>query len=188
MDAAVGRSRSDVCHNMDSFSQHENKKTLEQEEGSNTCLQESEENSTVDFNIACSESNIWTDEYVNENARSLTKEQKEVFDSVHKWVRDHVKYSSSREKKKIQVHLFITDRGVCGKCKLLRAVYQSITKTLKYNGGDPLKSKVLLQAPTGVAAINIDGTTIHSVLIKGLKNFYLLNYIKSKFFARSYLR
>ena len=58
MDAAVGRSRSDVCHNMDSFSQHENKKTLEQEEGSNTCLQESEENSTVDFNIACSESNI----------------------------------------------------------------------------------------------------------------------------------
>ena len=33
-----------------------------------------------------------------------------------------------------------------------------------YSGGDPEKPRILLLAPTGVAAININGTKIHSGL------------------------
>ena len=59
------------------------------------------------------------------------------------------------------VHLFITGGGGCGKSHLLRTIYQAVTKTLMYNGGDPDKARVLLLAPAGVAAVNIDGATIH---------------------------
>ena len=44
-----------------------------------------------------------------------------------------------------------------------------------YNGGEPSKPRVLLLAPTGVAAINIDGTTIYSGLgINCNEKFYPL--------------
>ena len=39
-----------------------------------------------------------------------------------------------------------------------------LTKTLSYGNISLDKPKVLLMAPTGVAAINIDGTTIHTAL------------------------
>lgn len=45
-----------------------------------------------------------------------------------------------------------------------------------YNGGDPGKSRVLLLASTGVAAVNIDGSTFHSGLrINRKEQFYPLN-------------
>ena len=40
----------------------------------------------------------------------------------------------------------------------------SLNKVLGYKGGDANKPRILLPAPTGVAAININGTTIHSGL------------------------
>ena len=39
-----------------------------------------------------------------------------------------------------------------------------VTKTLSYHAVESNKLKVLLLTPTGSAAINIEGTTIHSVL------------------------
>ena len=45
-----------------------------------------------------------------------------------------------------------------------------------YNGDEPDKPRVLLITPTGVAAVNIDGTTIHSGLGINCKGqFYPLN-------------
>ena len=40
----------------------------------------------------------------------------------------------------------------------------SLSKVLMYKGGELDKPRILLLAPTGVAAININGTTIHSGL------------------------
>ena len=40
----------------------------------------------------------------------------------------------------------------------------SLIKVLIYKGGKLEKPRILLLAPTGVAAININGTTIHSGL------------------------
>ena len=46
----------------------------------------------------------------------------------------------------------------------MKVIYQSLTKTLSYGDVVIEKPKVLLMAPTGVAAIQVDGTTIHTAL------------------------
>ena len=61
------------------------------------------------------------------------------------------------------LHLFITGGGGCGKSHLLRTIYQAVTKTLMHNGGEPHKLRVLLLAPTDVAAVNINGITTHKL-------------------------
>ena len=60
--------------------------------------------------------------------------------------------------------MFLTGGGGCGKSHLLKTVYQLVTKLLLYRSGDLDKPSVLVLAPTGVAAINMNGTTIHSGL------------------------
>ena len=60
------------------------------------------------------------------------------------------------------LHLFITGSGGCGKSHLIKTVYHSLTKTLCSKNSD--RPKVMLVAPTGVGAINIEGMTIHSGL------------------------
>ena len=57
--------------------------------------------------------------------------------------------------------MFLTSDVGCGKSFLMRVIYQSLTKTLSYGNTLVDKPKALLMAPTGVAATNIDGTTIH---------------------------
>ena len=46
----------------------------------------------------------------------------------------------------------------------MKVLYQSLTKTLLHGNVSVDKTKVLLIAPTDVAAVNIDGTTIHTAL------------------------
>ena len=47
---------------------------------------------------------------------------------------------------------------------MIKTIYMSLSKVLMYKGGELDKPRILLLAPTGVAAININGTTIHSGL------------------------
>ena len=61
------------------------------------------------------------------------------------------------------MQLFVTGGGSCGKSYLLRTIYHAVTKTLMYIVSDPDKPRVLLLVPTSVAAVTIDGTTIHSL-------------------------
>ena len=52
------------------------------------------------------------------------------------------------------LHLFITGTGGCGKSHLIKTIYHSLTKMLCSIRS--VKPKVLLLAPTGVTAINIE--------------------------------
>ena len=61
-------------------------------------------------------------------------------------------------------HTFLTEGDGVGKSYLIKTIYMSISKVLMYKGGHPEKPRIFLLAPTGVAAINIDGTTIHTAL------------------------
>ena len=118
----------------------------------------------TDFSVSGS-SSVPADSDVNSNIHSLNRDQINIFDAVHRWFRNYVNYRSSKIQHEVNpVHLFITDGGGCGKSHLLRTIYQAVTKTLMYNSGDPDKARVLLLAPAGVAAVNIDGATIHSGL------------------------
>ena len=60
--------------------------------------------------------------------------------------------------------LFITGRAGLGKSHLMKTICMFLTKTFNLYSGSPDKPKVLILAPTGVAAININRTTINSGL------------------------
>ena len=59
------------------------------------------------------------------------------------------------------LHLFITGGAWVGKSYLVKILTSFLTKTFNLYSGTPDRKKILLLAPTGVAALNIDGT-IHS--------------------------
>ena len=59
---------------------------------------------------------------------------------------------------------FITGGTGVGKSYLVKILTTFLTNTFKLYSGTPVKRKVLLFGPTGVAALNIDRTTISAVL------------------------
>ena len=62
------------------------------------------------------------------------------------------------------VFLFITGGGGAGKSHLIKTIYHTAVKTFRHPPINPEHPTVLLMAPTGVAAININGTTINTAL------------------------
>ena len=62
------------------------------------------------------------------------------------------------------IHVFITGGAGAGKSHIIKTIYQTATKTFRHGPEDPDKPSALLLAPTGVAAINIRGSTINSGL------------------------
>ena len=179
VDSAFSSYKIDHPHNMDSFAQQENEKTNTELE-LNNAQEVNEEVSSSDCNIDFSvlgSSSIPADSDVNSNIRSLNRDQRAVFDAVHKWAWNYVKCRSSKIQHEVEpVHLFITGGGGYGKSHLFRTIYQAVTKTLMYNGGDPDKPRVMSLAPTDVAVVNMDGTTIHSGLGINCKGqFFPLN-------------
>ena len=73
------------------------------------------------------------------------------------------------------LNIFLTGNAGCGKSFLMKILYHSLTKTFSYRTSELEKPKVFLLAQTGVAAINIDGTTIHSVPHAPVGNLPVLN-------------
>ena len=47
---------------------------------------------------------------------------------------------------------------------MIKAIFLFLIKVLGYKGGDVHKTRILLLPPTRIAAINVNGTTIHSGL------------------------
>ena len=62
------------------------------------------------------------------------------------------------------IHVFVTGAGGAGKSHLIKAIYHTVTKTFRHASINPEIPSVLLMAPTGVAAININGTTLNTAL------------------------
>ena len=67
-------------------------------------------------------------------------------------------------KKVKSFHIFITGGAGVGKSHLIKTIFLSLNKVLGYKDGDADKPRKLLFCLTGVAAININGATIHSDL------------------------
>ncbi len=87
-----------------------------------------------------------------------------IFDKVFSWAKSYVKNMSSKNLKEIPpLQLFITGGAGTGKSHLIKTIHAALTKTFSYGSPNVDKSSVLLLAPTGVAAININENTIYQL-------------------------
>ena len=159
-------------HHTDSFAEQENDDVEEKVDNTNLCDDEGEEEAVVfdsetpaPHNSTPSRIDLMPDVDINDLIQSLNVKQRQIFEVVNKWARSYVKSLSSEQRTDIQpLHIFITGGAGCGKSHLIRTIHASVSKTLSYRSAYTEKTKVLLLAPTGVAAININGNTIHSGL------------------------
>ncbi|XP_002733238.1 uncharacterized protein LOC100378309, partial [Saccoglossus kowalevskii] len=89
--------------------------------------------------------------------RSLNDRQCDIFYTVRKWCLSkcngiHVE----------PFHMFLSGGAGTGKSHLIKAIYYEASRILAHTVPRPDDISVLLTAPTGVAAFNIDALTIHS--------------------------
>ena len=92
--------------------------------------------------------------------RSLNNKQRSAYDLVLSWCRIKMANLNTLKPFKVDlIHLFVTGGRGAGKSHLV-----TVTKTFRHAPLNPELPSVFLMAPTGVAAININGTTIHTAL------------------------
>jgi len=125
--------------------------------------EEVEENRTFSDNDDNVESNkthnLLNDNEINNLVRTLNKKQRQVFDTLLQWGKSFIKNENFQP-----FHIFLTGGGGVGKSHLINCIYNCLAKVLIYKKEDLEKPRVIKLAPTGIASINIQGTTIHSGL------------------------
>ena len=68
--------------------------------------------------------------------------------------------------------MFLCGPGGVGKLHVIKLIHSDTLKLLKLSGTfEPDDVTVLLTAPTGVAAFNINGMTLHSTLLMGRSKY-----------------
>ena len=68
--------------------------------------------------------------------------------------------------------MFLSGPGGVGKSHVIKLIHSDTLKLLKLSGTfEPDDVTVLLTAPTGVAAFNINGMTLHSALLLGRSKY-----------------
>ena len=105
-----------------------------------------------------------TDDELSEKVRSLNVKQRQVFDFIYNWAKSCISKCANGKQVPVPFHIFLSGGGGYGKSHLIKTIYHSINKVFLYQSENPEKPRVLVLAPTGVSAININGSTIHSGL------------------------
>ncbi|XP_057292675.1 uncharacterized protein LOC130621409 [Hydractinia symbiolongicarpus] len=97
--------------------------------------------------------------------KKLNETQRQIFEVVNDWVRTYTKSLACNAHHKIEpIHIFLTGSAGCEKSHLIKTISDMLNKALSYRAGNLKEDKILILAPTGVAAINVEGNTIHSAL------------------------
>lgn len=107
---------------------------------------------------------FWAEDQYRNHIRNLNTEQRDTFQTVYKWCQQKVQ-SQRNIVEPDQLLLFISGGAGTGKSHLISAIYQMALRTLQVEGQNPDNIRVLLTAPTGTAAHNIAGTTLHSAFL-----------------------
>ena len=105
---------------------------------------------------------ISPDNVINKNIRSVNERQRQIFDIVYKQSKDYIKNITSWKSKFVTFfHIFLTGGAGVQELHLVKTIHMSLSKVLMYKGGNPENPRMLFLAQTDVAAININGTSIH---------------------------
>ena len=90
---------------------------------------------------------------------------------------DYRKQKSSKNSETIEpFDLFLSGSAGVAKSHLVKTIHQAVSKLLQYHRTSPDKPRVLILAQTGVARINVNGTTIHFALnLSCCSKLYLLD-------------
>ena len=97
-----------------------------------------------------------------EMMRSLNIEQRELIDYHRKWCKTTI-LDLKEGKVPTPYHIFLSGPGGVGKSHLIKLIHYDTKRLIRLAGHtDPDDIISLLTAPTGVAAFNISGMTIHS--------------------------
>ncbi len=91
--------------------------------------------------------------------RSLNSKQKQVFYKIRQWCMD-----KANGKNPDAFQVFLTGGAGTGKSLLVKCVEYEATRILGSMMKNPDDVSVLITAPTGVAAFNVSGATVHSGL------------------------
>ena len=106
-----------------------------------------------------------SDDILRESVRSLNSQQRCAYDTVLMWCRTSVMNMNSLQPNEIEpLNLFITGGAGTGKSHTIKAIFHTAVKTFRHAMLNPEMTTVHLVAPTGVAAVNINRTTINSAL------------------------
>ena len=95
--------------------------------------------------------------------RTLNDKQRDVFYKVRQWCLQKV---SGQKPEPFRV--FITGGAGTGKSHLIKAIHYEATRLLSQVASAPDKVTMLLTAPTGIAAFNLGGGTIHNTFSIGI--------------------
>ncbi|XP_066927184.1 uncharacterized protein [Clytia hemisphaerica] len=105
-----------------------------------------------------------SDNELSRRIRSLNEKQREMFDYIVKWSKKTSQnLRTSTATKPDPFYIFLTGSAGCGKSYTLNTIKYYLQKALSYGSRDASKERLLTMAPTGVAAVNVAGSTINSV-------------------------
>jgi len=165
--AAFRTYRSDLILNHDSHAQQENEDVIELVDNlldNQNELDLHENLPKNDLPPAAAPAGSVSDEKLFLTIQSLNGKQKEIVDIVYDWAKKYVQKKGSDNSHSLHpLLIFLTAAGGCGKSYLVKCLYNVLQKLLSRKGVIS-KAKIMLLAPTGVAAININGTTVHTGL------------------------
>jgi hypothetical protein len=93
--------------------------------------------------------------------RSLNEKQRKIHDHIFTWCRN-MNLALSQVDEPEPFYIFLSGPAGVGKSHVVHTVYQTAVRNLRKAGNTPDSPTVLLTAPTGKAAVNIGGTTLHT--------------------------
>ena len=120
----------------------------------------------VRFEAAANKEEIPPDQYRN-LMRGLNSRQRDIVMFNRRWCKKAV--TALRNNTRVEPYrVFLSGPGGVGKSHVIRLVQSDTIKLLRLSGEiGPNDVAVLLTAPTGVAAFNINGMTLHSAFLLG---------------------
>ena len=163
--------QSEIVHNQDAFGQQENDEVNEMthqsesngddDESDNEPREPEELHEAFTYKVH----NLQSDSEINSHVRSLNQKQREIFDVVLDWAKKFLQNLKCKNVVKLEpICLFLTGGGGVGKSHLVKCIYDCVSKLLVYKSEELEKPRVIKLGPTGISAVTISGTTIHSGL------------------------